>query len=278
MSDEVKMASWFDEHHYKITKEGQEFYIPSVTTKLSIESKYALSRWRGDLGNREADLRMYEASNRGKRIHHSLNVFLLGGPVVYNPWEAPLYSEEEIKNMASNANGIYFVLKAQDEMMDVWKLQQFFDVVKPKIIASEQIVYSIEDDIAGTLDVALFIEKGTYPVNGSKGLVVPESGIYIGDLKTGKTVDTSYWNQLAAYQCAYEKKEKQKTSGCLILHTGSTMRSGIPGFSALLKDSVTMKAERHLETFFDISKVWKARNPNDGPTAFKFPSLIQRRK
>lgn len=273
-NNEVQSISYFDERFYRIQIAGISHFMASVTTKLSIESKYALNQWRGLVGNREADLRMYEASNRGKRIHHAWNVFILGGVILYNPWESPIYTEAQIKEM--QVKEMVFVLKDQGEMVDLWKLQQFYEILTPKILESELIVYSIEDEIAGTLDNTFLIEEGRYKVNGSRDLIIPKTGIYVCDLKTGKTIDDSYWNQLAAYKCAYEKMKDVSVEGCLIFHTGATTKSGIPGFATPFKTKEQMKDEKHLETFFDISRVWKARNPNAGPIAFKFPSLIKR--
>ena len=65
--------SWWDSRYYPcIAPDGSEIYLPSVTTILGAVSKGDfLEKWRGDIGNREADLRMNEAGDRGSRVHHA---------------------------------------------------------------------------------------------------------------------------------------------------------------------------------------------------------------
>jgi hypothetical protein len=273
--DSVIMASWFDDHWYKVTKNGKDHFIASVTTILDVEAKPFLARWRGDIGNREAEFRIYEARMKGKRIHHALHAYLLGGIVLYNPWENPIYSNTEIEEMKQSVNGVIEVLRDQDEMLHVWKLQRFFEIVNPRVIGSEKTVYSIEKDIAGTLDIAMEVEAGTYPVNGSKGLIIPRTGIYIADLKTGGTVTDGVFRQIAPYAYAYEEMELGKPEGALVLHTGSSVRSGIPGFA--VKICMREDLPSYLEDYFHLAAIWKRNNPHSGPEVFQFPSKIQRR-
>lgn len=273
--DGVIMASYFDEHWYKVTQNSVAHYIASVTTKLDVERKYAIEIWRGNLGNREADIKMHDASERGKRIHYALSLYLTGGIVLYNPWNAPIYTDEQIAEMKESVNGLLIVLRNQDEMLDVWKLQRFFEIVKPEVCYSEKIVYSIEKDIAGTLDVAMEIKAGSYPVNGSKPLIIPKTGLYIADLKTGKTVEESFFRQLAPYSYAFEEMGLGKPEGALILHTGATTKSAIPGFSVKICSREALPS--YLDDYFHLAAIWKRNNPNAGPDIFDFPSKIQRR-
>lgn len=269
--NEIKLVDYFNEHWYKIG----ESYIASVTTKLSIERKPNLDRWRGDVGNREADLRMHEAGDRGKRIHYAWWIYLMGGIVLYNPWEHPFYTPQQVEELKKE-NIWFMVLTSQDEMLQLWKLQRFFEIVNPIILDSEMKIYSLEKDIAGTLDNAFLIEKGTYDVNGSKKLIIPKTGIYIADLKTGKTVDDSVWNQLAPYTYCYEHMRETEVTGALILHTGSMVKLGIAGLSVPLRTREEL--EHDLEIYFKIADIWKERNPKAGPEVFSFPSLIKRKE
>lgn len=266
---EAQMVQYFDDHFYKVG----ENYIASVTTKLSVESKPFLARWRGDVGNREADMRMHDASQRGKRIHYAWWVYITGGTVVYNPWENPTYSEEDIKKLKSE--GILFVLNSQDEMLQLWKLQRFFELVNPQIRHAELIVYSVEKDIAGTLDNAFLIEKGKYDVSGKNQLVIPKTGVYIADLKTGNSFEESMWNQIAPYSKCYEEMGYGKTEGGLILHTGAKSKSGISGLSVPLRTAEEL--DHDFIIYQKIADIWKERNPGYGPDIFSFPSLIKKR-
>ena len=275
MSAEIIYANWFDERFYRIKKNSEEHYIASVTTKLGVERKFHLERWIGEVGWERAQSIKYESSERGKRIHFALSTYLTGGTVIFNDWRSPLYTDNDIKEMQKE--GFVFVLKDQGEMLDIWKLQQFFDLVKPKILHSEKIVYSIERDIAGTLDIAMEIEKGVYVSGSGKNSTVvdiPETGVYIADLKTGKTVEDSVWRQLAPYALSYEEMGLGSPSGCLVLHSGATTEGGIPGLSVKL--ATRDELPPYLEDYEHLAAIWKRNNPNKGPVVFKFPSKIKK--
>lgn len=272
----VIVATWFDDRIYRIRESGVIHDIASVSTKIGIEEKPFLLKWYADLGWDKARKQLYEAGEKGKRIHFAMWVYNQGGVVLYNPWRAPIYTDEQIEDVKKKTNGLFMVLKEQDEMVAIWKLQRFFDAVKPRILHSEYTVYSIEDDIAGTLDMALHIEAGTYDVNGSKKLIIPKSGIVIADLKSGNTVGDSVWEQISPYTVAFEKMQKVKVVGGLVLHTAATTRTGIEGFSATFRDRTELAAS--FEIYKNLAFVWNKRNPNFGPKAFDFPTFIQKKE
>ena len=272
---EIKLINYLNDHWYLIQEDiNQPIHaIASVTTKLGIERKQFLERWRGEVGNKNADEKMYESQQKGKRIHHAFFVYLNGGTVIYQPWEHPVYSDEDIEKIKAESP-MFFMLKNQDEMIDLWKLQKFEQIVKPEIIATERIVYSIPDNEAGTLDFAFKIKKGVYPVNGSKGLNIPETGIYIGDLKTGNQVDEGAYSQISVYAKCFSSLFDSPVAGGIILHTSSKNRGGIEGLGALVKTSKELR--EYYQIYKSLASVWKARNPNAGPKVMKFPSLIKK--
>jgi len=265
------MVEWFDDHWYKIVKDGQTNYYPSVTTKLGIVAKPFLAQWRGDIGNREADMRLFESQQRGTRIHAAWEVLTLGGLVVYNPIQRPLFIPEQIKEFQEQYDGLVEVVKYQDEMFQLVKLKTFLDVVKPKIVASETIVYSETFRDAGTVDNVMEIEEGVYAVNGREKLKLPK-GLYIVDLKTGKTLDDNAYMQTAAYKNAWEEMGKGTIKGTLILHTGSTNKTGIPGLGVPYRDS--RECQKDFEDFRNVSSLWERKNAETRPTTFEFPSLL----
>src|SRR5258708_32917529 len=96
MNDAV-MVEFFNSHYYKVTTPaGLIRYIPSVTTKLRIVDKPFLRRWRGDLGNSEADLRLYDAGGRGKCIHWAYATMLKAADVGSDPWQSTVYMEPDL--------------------------------------------------------------------------------------------------------------------------------------------------------------------------------------
>lgn len=280
---EVKMVEWFDDHFYKV-KYGTETngvpvevteYFPSVTTKLQVVAKPFLAKWRGDIGNREADLRMFEASQRGVRIHHAWYVMTTGGVIIYQPFQHPNYTQEEIDQISSVNFGNVAVIHYQDEMYDLYKLKRWLEIVKPKIIASELINYSIPNRDAGTLDNLFEIEEGDYAINGSKPLHLPK-GVYVADLKTGKAVDDDAFMQVGDYAFNVREMGVADPIGSLILHTGSAVRSAIEGLSTLYRNKEQMESD--YQDYRLAAALWERKNANAKPKIFEFPSLLSYKK
>jgi hypothetical protein len=270
---DVKMVQWFDDHWYKIELEDDsEEYLPSVTTKLQAEPKPFLAKWRGDIGNREADIRSREATDKGSRIHRGCEVYATGGAVVYNPQRSPNYSPEELSDIrSSTASGVVEIIRDQDEMLQVWRFQQWMSLVRPTILGIEQTVYSEEMRAAGTLDYAFQINEGTYKINGSKPLAL-EGGIYIADVKSGGLYESAYY-QLAAYRRMYEMLNDCEVQGCFVLHLNAKTRSGIPGMATVLRKE---EYEDDLDTYNRIAAVWEATNRNAHPKVFELPTLLMK--
>ncbi|MGR3177809.1 MAG: hypothetical protein ACUZ8E_07105 [Candidatus Anammoxibacter sp.] len=269
MTDKVKQIQWFDQHHYKIG----ENYIASVTTKLGADPKtnWALARWRGTLGNREADLYAKERADIGSRIHHAWCVMTTGGVVLYNPYHFENYTTEQIESIYKEYGGNVIVLTDQYEMWNVYKLQLWHKELKPEIIYSEAIVYSEKLNEAGQVDKKIRIEEGEYEINGSKKVKLP-AGNYIVDLKTGKNIDTAFM-QLAAYVKCDEELTGETITGAIIVHTGATTRSGIVGLATKVKLREELK-----EDWLDyraVAHAWERRGMNQTPKIFSFPSIIQ---
>jgi len=273
--DMVTQVDWFDDHFYLVRKEPEPLFIPSVTSKLNASPKPFLARWRGDVGNREADLKMTEAQNKGKRIHNAWFIYNTGGWVIYNPYERPNYTPEEIADMRNGqlCNGLA-VLTAQEEMLAIVKLQKWVETVKPKFIESEKIVYSLKSMNAGTMDNCLFIEQGEYNINGATPLRIDKSGYYVFDLKTGNAVDEDDAPaQAAIYAEMYTEMTGFEISGTLICHTNARTKKGIEGLATIYRNKEEMKED--LQYFYDVAKVWEKKMSREKPKYFTFPSLIK---
>ncbi len=283
----VKMVEWFDQHWYKIQlmngKLTTDWYA-SVTTKLGIVAKDFLPKWRGDIGNREADMRLFEAQERGTRIHHAWSVYCTGGTIVYNPWQHPNYTDEEIKELTEAASGNIAIVKYQDEMLALVKLQRLVDILKPKMISSERVVYSIKNRDAGTIDNDWEIAEGDYMIAGATPVHIV-GGRYVVDLKSGNVVDDNAYCQTAAYlKCLEEMAEYEKEinpeapdpvkyAGTLILHTSAKTKKGIEGFAALLRTRDQVEQDYH--TYRITAELWERKNEGASPRVFEFPSLIK---
>ena len=272
---EIKLVEWFDSHFYKISYEleGKELteYFASTTTKLGIVSKPFLAKWRGDIGNREADMRLFEAQERGVRIHHAWYTMTTGGAVVYQPSQRPNYNDHEISELMDKYAANVAIIRYQDEMYDLYKLSKWLEIVKPKILFSEKIVYSLKNRDAGTMDNLFYIEEGEYAINGSKPLKLP-SGIYVADLKTGGQVDDNAFMQTADYAACAEEMGSGEIKGTIILHTGSKVKTGIDGLSTLYRSKEQM--EEDYQDFRLAASLWERKNKNTSPKIFEFPSLL----
>lgn len=256
----VKLVQYKNDHWYAVEVADNDIrYFASVTTKQGIENKPFLSHWRGSIGNREADYRMFEAQTRGSRIHSAWEGMQLGKEIIYDP-NGYYHIEDEC-----------IVLTSQDEMMAAHKLQQAFEIIKPEILHVECTVYSMEHRYAGTVDSIWRIKEGYYDVAGSKPLFLHE-GIYIVDLKTGKSIGQPAYEQTAAYAvAAMEMGLVDKVIGTMILHTEATTRRGIEGFTVGMK-------ENYIEDFNKyklINDLYDLRHEGEGPKIAKFPSRIK---
>lgn len=271
---EIKQVSWFDDHFYKIDlvdgDKSETRYLPSTTTKLGVVSKPQLARWRGDIGNREADIRMNDASRRGVRIHHACWTYSQGGAVIYNPFERPNYTKEELNEIVEKHNGLFIVLEDQGEMWDVYKFKTLIELLSPEILGAEKIVYSLKHSEAGQVDYVLKVKKGEYEINGVKTDL--EEGVYIADLKTGKVIDDCAFMQIADYASMWHECGGEEPIGGLIIHTGATTKKGIAGLKVILRNKEEMIQD--YEDFRHVSAVWERQNKNKQPKIFDFPSLI----
>lgn len=280
MSTEVKLIEWFDSHWYKIQFEkeiaielklNEVEYFPSTTTKLGVIAKPYLERWRGDITNREADLRVFESQQRGVRIHNAWYTLTTAGIVLFQPHSNPNYTPGEIEAIRAEYGGNVAILNYQDEMYDVYKLRRWLNVVKPYVIASEKTVYSIIHKEAGTLDNLFLIEEGEYQINGRKPVKL-ESGYYVIDLKSGKGVDDDAYMQTADYAHMVEEMEVAEITGTLVLHTGSQVKTGIEGLSTLLRNKEQW--HKDFEDYRHVAAIYERKHANTRPKIFEFPSAL----
>jgi hypothetical protein len=286
IESKIKMVEWFDDHWYKVSFDGKTDYLESTTTVLGVTAKPFLAHWRGDIGNREADLRAAEAAERGTRLHNAWSIFCQGGVVLFNPPQRPNFTFDEIDSLRVQHVGMVAVLPTQDEMYQMTKLQRLYDVLKPKKVITESIVFSLKNHRAGTADNFLFIEKGDYQVNGKNPLKL-EGGLYVVDLKTGKTVDDDAFMQISDYAFMFEEmaelgvkwvKELLETygkiAGGLIIHTSAKTKSGIEGLATLYRSRQELDQDQ--EDMNRIHAIWRRKNIGANPNVFELPTLITR--
>lgn len=278
---ELKRIEWFDDRCYRIRyenlkKEEIEEYLPSVTTVLNVSPKPFLLKWYADLGYREARLRMFEAAERGSRIHWAWETYCSGGVVIYHPIKTPIYDDTEIEEIKKKYGGHYFMLRDQGEMWDFMKLAEAHKRLKPTFKLNEQTVFNLTTKEAGTADNLFKITEGEYEINGAKPVKL--SGYYVVDVKTGAAVGDEAKMQITAYaQCLtfmhknnfIDLPDDFSISGGLILHTSSQTKKGIAGLSSILVDIDEMHTL--YSRYRNLYDVWSDTNPNFAPIMRQLP-------
>lgn len=109
-----------------------ELLYPSVTTVLAILRKPGLERWRGRLGNEEADRISEEAKHYGSGLHDAWHRLLVGGEM-NEKFAAPLRA-----------------------------LQVWFQSRGAEVILTEHLVISHKHKYAGRVDVVVRLPSGLY--------------------------------------------------------------------------------------------------------------------
>lgn len=292
--EKLKMVNWFDDRFYSVMMDKKKIdkvqkwissikpdyaltvldnliYLPSVTSILSTAPKEWLGRWRGQVGNWEADRIMNDAMNKGSRIHNAVSEMLRGVIIILNSTKMPEYSAEQINNIAQESNKGVLILSEQQEMLEVWRLKKFFDIVKPKVIASEMTVYSETYGYAGTLDMLWYIEAGKYDLGDKVFFEVAESGNYVLDLKTGGEDDANYPEQLSAY-CRAVTECDVECKGAMIVYTNSKTKKGIEGLK--IEQFNLDELRYHFDGFINQYKIWIKKAPKQ-PKIFDLPTVLR---
>lgn len=281
---EIRRVSYFDDRCYRVTfVDGTSRYLWSVTTLLNASPKPYLARWRGQIGNDEADKIMHTAMDRGSRIHHANYLYTVGGWVIFDPPKYKGLTEMNIRADKAKAEcrrlGYdYIVLTDQGEMQCHLRDVQWLNTLYPKgkafgVIMSEFNLYSLKLNTAGTADRLLRIEEGSYNIAGSKPLVLP-AGLYLSDMKTGKE-DDDHWMQIVAYMMMYEESTGQQLTGGLLEYLDAETRSGIEGLTTRYKSREELVAD-YLPQFQATQFIWMKKFGNKYPTELEFPQISGR--
>lgn len=279
-----KSVQWFDDRWYKVpTEEGGVTFYQSVTTTLGIMHNHWLSRWRGDVGNREADRRMMEAADAGSRIHHACYIYANEGIVLLDNKVHSRYSRAELQDYQDRYDGKVMILYDQAEHLQVLRFAQWLSVVQPKILGAEMTVFSHKYKIAGTLDYLMEIRGGIYPVNNGKDILIP-GGIYVLDLKSGRVVDQDrHPMQVAAYAaCAEEPSIHNpirdiRIQGGIILYTQYSSRryNGGDDFGGVKTDLQNrQKLDDDFADYMAAHRLWLRNNAHSKPKIFDMPYQI----
>jgi len=279
---DVIRIDYFDSRYYKILYEVtngkkktlEEEHFPSVTEILGAFPKPFLARWRGEVGNERAEQVISDALNLGSTIHSGAELIANGAAVVYNPYGKPIYNEKQLKDMEKKFGKI-FICRFQKEFVQLYRIWQFFEIVKPTKIETEITVYSLKWKFAGTTDLFCYIKEGDYMIQGSQPMYLQE-GFYLCDYKTGKNIDKSNKFQVSAYMEAImegKQEMRKKIVGGLLLHPNNEkIENGIQGFKATL---ITMEEQQeYFRSFIKVYDVYKIDKPIPTPKEFAIPTVL----
>lgn len=173
-------------------------------------------------------------------------------------------------------------------MYQIVKLDKWLKAIKPKAIFTESTLFSIKNRRAGTADNFFVLDEGAYFINGAKPLLL-KKGLYVTDLKSGKSIDDDAYIQIADYAMMIEEMAEigigwasdlitkhGEVVGGLIIHTSSSTKSGIEGLATHYRSREEMLEDQ--EDMKSIAKIWARKNKNAKPDFFEFPSLITQKK
>jgi len=238
---ELKQINFLDRRVYK---RDEGVYYPSVTTILQYMPKNKFfDNWLKDVGH-NADLIMRKAGKEGTQVHEAAEALVLG---------------KEVNWMDDYGNAKY----SQIVWEMILKFYDFWSKHKPKLISTEEFVFSDEHKYAGTADL----------------LVEMDGETWLLDLKTSNNLHRSYNLQLAAYAKAIEE-----TKGIKIDRTGiiwlkastrsvSTKKGVYQGKGWQIK--TVDKIDYNFDLFKTIYKLYLLENPNTEPIYKSYPTTLK---
>lgn len=239
------MKIFADEH--RITIEDERFYrtpeggyLPSVTTILDYYPKgKRFEQWLKDNGNSADDI-VKRAADDGSAVHDAIDILLHGKELTHAS-----YTTEQWKL--------------------ILRFVEFYEAVKPEIIAREAKVISVHIGAGGTLDLVCMID-------GERWLI---------DHKTSGYVYDNHFVQLGAYAAMWnDQYPDQKIQRVGILHLKATTKgpdnSGkkIQGAGWKIEEPEDSVAELY-EVFKHVKALYHRLNPNDRPIHLVLPGKIQ---
>lgn len=160
-----------DERWYSKPEGDKVIYVPSVTWICDHYPKgIAFYKWLAGKGWDETEGIKREAAERGSKIHQAVEVLIKGGVVGI---DTTFLNRETNQHETLSA----------DEYEAVMSFTHWWKVTKPEVIQNEYVIFSPQNDYAGTVDLVCRI--------GSDEWVI--------DFKTGQNIWPSYELQVSAY-------------------------------------------------------------------------------
>lgn len=152
--------------------------LPRVTTIISVINNIHLNKWRGYVGNEEADKIMKEAGEFGKSFHSLVDC-------IHKAKEYKISNaDEKIRPMIKN-------------------YEKWYNANIDKVIASELYLEHEKFGYCGTFDLVVKLKD--------------EKELTLIDVKTSNSVYSTFGIQLSAYKNLYENNFNDKIDKAMII-------------------------------------------------------------
>ena len=228
----------------RVYKRSDGVYYPSVTTILQyMPRNQFFENWLKDVGH-NADLIARHAAKEGTQVHEAAEDLVLG---------------REVSWMDDYGRAKY----SEITWIQICRFAEFWKKHKPKLISSEEFVYSDTHRYAGTADL----------------LVEMDGEVWLLDIKTSKHLHKSYNLQLSAYATAMEEMKgiKIDRTGIIWLkaHTRSeSKKKGVyqgKGWQIKTIDDI----EKNFQLFKAIYEFYRIDHPTTEPVYSSYPTTLK---
>lgn len=226
-------GKFVDERFYLIGKK----YYPSVTNMLGITypDGGALTKWRGDIGNEDANRIMNQAGEDGTFIHQAIEDLIAGREII---------SDDIVKRFDKTRS--LKIHKALESFIDFWNEYQ------PEVIETEYSVADTKLKLAGTIDMKCRLNTDAYQDE------------WIIDWKSSKSIGPKHKIQLSLYA----KMDNVNKMG--IVHLGNTTKKGY-SFLPLKEEEFA----RFYKEGLACNKLFQTMYPSAKPKEFDFPDKFK---
>jgi hypothetical protein len=241
-NEDAKQITIGDQRFYQ--RKAKTFY-PSVTYVLSFFPKGKFfENWMKDVGH-NSDIIAKKAGDEGTETHKIIEDFLNGEEIFWiNEYGKANYS------------------------LTVWQMAlrfaDFWNTLKPKLIATEQHIFSDKYQYAGTIDLVV-------EINGE---------VWLLDIKTSNSLHTSYDLQLAAYAQAWNENFDMPIQKTGIIWLKSNTRKADPSGKKIQGNGWFLKVphnsyQDNLLSFLKVYDIFKLENPEMKPYSEKYATRIK---
>jgi len=212
-------------------------FIPSVTWIAGYYPKgVPFYKWLANKGWNEAEAIKNAAGNKGSKVHQAVELLILGGTVKM---------EDKLENKETGEMEALTL----EEYEAILAFAEWFDIVKPKILAIEKYGINEKENYAGTIDLICEIE----------------GKVWLIDFKTSQHIWPEHIIQVSAYKHSDLGKE-HRVEKLGILQLGLKKNK--------IKKYRFTEVEDKFGLFLAAKQIWASENENVEPKVKDYPIEI----